>query len=60
MLITASIAAPALVATRRFDGMNRTLRLASGVASIGFGLFLAYRIGFVDGLFTAAPSWTPQ
>jgi high-affinity nickel-transport protein len=60
MLITASIAAPALFATRRFAGMNHKLRIASGVVSIGFGLFLAHRIGFVDGLFSAAPSWTPQ
>ena len=60
LLITASIAAPSLFATQRFAGLNRTLRLASGVASIAFGLFLAHRIGFVDGLFTSAPSWTPQ
>jgi hypothetical protein len=60
LLITASIAAPSLLAVHRFAGLNRTLRIASGVASIGFGLFLAHRIGFVDGLFTAAPSWTPQ
>ena len=60
MLITASIAAPSLMAVNRFAGLNRTLRIASGVASIAFGLFLAHRIGFVDGLFTAAPSWIPQ
>jgi high-affinity nickel-transport protein len=60
LLVTASIAAPALMATSRFAGLNRTLRVASGVASIAFGLFLAHRIGFVDGLFTSAPSWTPQ
>ena len=60
MLITASIAAPSLMAVNRFAGLNRTLRIASGVASIAFGLFLVHRIGFVDGLFTAAPSWTPQ
>ncbi len=60
MLITASIAAPALFATKRFVGMNEKLRIASGVVSIGFGLFLAHHIGFVDGLFTSAPSWTPQ
>ncbi|MEP6989627.1 MAG: high-affinity nickel-transport family protein [bacterium] len=60
LLITASIAAPSLLATHRFTSLNRTLRIASGVASIGFGLFLAHRIGFVDGLFTSAPSWTPQ
>jgi high-affinity nickel-transport protein len=60
LLVTASIAAPSLLAARRCAGMNRTLRIASGVASVGFGLFLAHRIGFVDGLFTASPSWTPQ
>jgi high-affinity nickel-transport protein len=60
LLITASIAAPALLATHKFAGLNRTLRITSGVASIAFGLFLAHRIGFVDGLFTSAPSWSPQ
>jgi hypothetical protein len=60
LLVTVSIAAPSLLATHRFAGMNRTLRIASGVASIAFGLFLAHRIGFVEGLFTAAPIWTPQ
>ena len=35
------------------------LRIVSGVASVVFGLVLAHRIGFVDGLFTAAPAWTP-
>lgn len=60
MLITVSIAAPSLLAVRQFAGMHRSLRIASGVASIGFGLFLVHRIGFVDGLFTAAPSWIPH
>lgn len=60
LLITASIAAPSLLAVHKFAGLNRTLRIASGVASIAFGLFLAHRIGFVDGLFTTAPTWTPQ
>ena len=55
LLVTVSIAAPALFATRRFSGMNRSLRIASGLASIGFGLFLAHRIGFVEGLFIAMP-----
>ncbi|MEP6733153.1 MAG: high-affinity nickel-transport family protein [bacterium] len=60
LLITASIAAPSLFAMHRFAGLNHKLRIASGVASIAFGLFLAHRIGFVDGLFTSAPAWTPQ
>ena len=60
MLVTVSIAAPSLFAAHRFAGMNHTLRVASGVVSIAFGLFLVHRIGFVDGLFTSAPSWTPH
>jgi hypothetical protein len=32
--------------------VNRSLALAAGLLSVGFGLFLAYQIGFVDGLFT--------
>ena len=57
MLVTASIAAPSLFVVRRVAGMHRTLRIASGVASIGFGLVLVHRIGFVDGLVTSAPTW---
>ena len=60
MLVTASIAAPSLLAVNRFAGLNRSLRIASGIASIAFGLFLAHRIGFVDGLFPAASSWAPR
>lgn len=60
LLVTVSIAAPSLLAVRRFAGMNQALRLVSGVASIAFGIFLAHRIGFVDGLFTATPRWTPH
>lgn len=60
MLVTASIAAPSLLATRRFTGVNRSLRIASGMASIVFGLFLVHRIGVVDGLFGAMPAWTPR
>lgn len=60
MLVTLSIAAPALHAGRRFAGLNERLRVLSGVASVVFGLVLAHRIGFVDGLFTAMPSWTPR
>ena len=57
LLATASIAAPSLLAVRRFSSMHRTLRVASGMASIAFGLLLVHRIGFVDGLFTATPTW---
>jgi hypothetical protein len=60
LLITASIAAPSLLAVNRFAGLNRTLRIASGVASIAFGVFLVHRIGFVDGLFSAEAVWQPR
>lgn len=59
LVITASIATPSVLLTRRFTRLQRTLRVASGVASIAFGLVLAHRIGYVDGLFTAVPRWLP-
>jgi high-affinity nickel-transport protein len=59
MLITVAIAAPSALTARRFGNAQRYLRLASGVASVAFGLFLA-RQGIVDGLFSAAPDWTPR
>ena len=60
MLITAVIAWPFSYAGGRFAGCQRGLRLASGVISLGFGLALAYRIGVVDGLFGANPTWMPH
>ena len=58
-VMTAAIAAPAAYATRRAVDLGRHVRVASGVLSIGVGLYLAHRIGYVDGLFTATPRWTP-
>ena len=55
MLVTAVSALPFAYTVNRFAAVNRHLVLASGVASIGFGLFLVYRIGVVDGLFTGPP-----
>jgi high-affinity nickel-transport protein len=60
MLITMAIGVPFVVTGHRFDRVNHGLRLASGVVSLAFGLFLAYQIGFVDGLFTGQPRWTPH
>jgi high-affinity nickel-transport protein len=59
-LVTAAIAAPALAAGARVANLQRQVRFASGALSAAFGLYLAHRIGFVDGLFTANPQWTPQ
>lgn len=59
VLITTALAVPLAAATSTFTRANRWLALAAGVASVVLGLFLVYRIGFVDGLFTATPHWTP-
>jgi cytochrome c biogenesis protein CcdA len=56
MLITLAIALPFAYTARRLLGVNRSLALAAGLLSVAFGLFLAYQIGFVDGLFTGPGS----
>jgi high-affinity nickel-transport protein len=53
LLITAALALPFACTARSLLGVNRSLALAAGLLSVGFGLFLVYQIGFVDGLFTA-------
>jgi high-affinity nickel permease len=60
MLITAAIALPFSFAGYRFVWLNRTLITGSGLLSLVFGLFVAYQIGFVDGLFSGHPHWTPE
>jgi high-affinity nickel-transport protein len=60
MLMTLAFAVPFTFAGSRFAWLNKGLVTATGVVSLVFGLFVAYRIGFVDGLFTAHPAWTPQ
>ena len=60
MLITAALALPFSHAATRFTWLSQGLITGSGLLSLGFGLFLSYQIGFVDGLFTGHPRWTPQ
>src|ERR1700734_1521573 len=52
MLLTGAMVVPFAYAGRRSAILNRGLRTASGLISVGFGLFLVYEIGFVNGLFT--------
>ena len=59
-VMTAAIAAPAALASKRVHGLQRTIRFASGVVSLCFGIYLSWHIGYVDGLFTGQPRWTPQ
>ena len=55
MLITVALAAPFAASARNFPRFNVYLRVASGLLSVGFGLFLMVYIGWVDGLFTGNP-----
>lgn len=50
MLITVAISWP--FASRPSPRFAGGLRLTSGLISVGFGCFLAYRVGVTDGLFT--------
>jgi high-affinity nickel-transport protein len=58
MLVTLLLALPSAFAPARLGRLQHGLRIASGVASIGFGIWLGHGIGFRDGLFSADPQWT--
>src|SRR3954471_19818876 len=50
-VVTIAVAAPSLFAASRVHGFERGLRVASGAVSLVFGIYLAHRVGFSDGLF---------
>ena len=60
MLITAAVAVPFAVTANRFAWLNGRLATASGLLSLALGLWMAYQIGVIDGLFSAAPHWSPE
>ncbi len=60
MVITMSLATTLKVAAGRSHFIARRLGMASGLLSLAFGLFVVYQIGFVNGLFTSHPLWTPK
>jgi ABC-type nickel/cobalt efflux system permease component RcnA len=60
MLMTAAISLPLVYTGKKFFNINRHLTAISGFASMAFGFFLIYHIGFVDGLFTTHAHWIPQ
>lgn len=56
MLLTLAMSVPLSALTRRVPNAEQRLARITGLVSIALGLFLAYRIGIVDGLF-GAPGW---
>jgi high-affinity nickel-transport protein len=60
MLITMSIASAFNMVGKGRQKFSRRLAFASGFLSLGFGVFVAYQICFVNGLFTAHAQWIPR
>ena len=60
MVITMSIASAFTMMGKGRQKFSRRLALASGLISLGFGLFIAYQICFVNGLFTNHAQWIPR
>jgi ABC-type nickel/cobalt efflux system permease component RcnA len=60
MCMTAVMAVPLAYAGNRFTSVSRVFSVASGVVSVCFGFFLVYQLGFLGGLFTSHPQWTPR
>jgi ABC-type nickel/cobalt efflux system permease component RcnA len=60
MLITMSIASAFKLFEKKNERFSHWLGFASGLLSLAFGLFLAYQIGFANGLFSGHPQWTPR
>ncbi|HYN63581.1 MAG TPA: hypothetical protein VES36_03175 [Candidatus Limnocylindrales bacterium] len=58
-ILTTLIGLPFMVSRTRSERINRWLTLGSGALSLAFGLYLAYQIGIVDGLFTGDFQWQP-
>jgi ABC-type nickel/cobalt efflux system permease component RcnA len=59
MVITLSLATTIKFAGRK-QSVSRKLAMASGLLSLAFGFFVVYQMGFVNGLFTSHPLWTPR
>ena len=59
MAVTTAIAVPATLAAARMTSARRYLVLASGAASVIFGVMIAIELAG-NGLFSASPVWTPR
>jgi high-affinity nickel-transport protein len=60
MLITLTIGSTFAYSQKRFARLGHHFGTAAGVISLAFGIFIAYQIGFVDGLFTSHVHWVPR
>jgi high-affinity nickel permease len=51
LILSSLIGLPFILTARRFTLLNRWIRASAGIASLVFGLFLGWEIGFEGGLF---------
>lgn len=58
-VLTTVIGMPFLVSHARSEQINRWLTIGAGILSLAFGLYMAYEIGIVGGLFTGDFNWEP-
>lgn len=60
MLITSALAVPLARAANGSATLGMFMRVASGALSLGFGLYLMFQIGVVEGLLTGPVQWVPK
>ncbi|HET7439871.1 MAG TPA: high-affinity nickel-transport family protein [Terriglobales bacterium] len=60
MLITLTLGSTFSYGQKRFARIGQHFGWAAGLISVGFGIFIAYEIGFVNGLFTSNVHWAPR
>lgn len=60
LLVTVAMALPLSLTAARFGRAHRALAVISALLSVGFGAAVAYETGIENGLFSDAPTWTPQ
>jgi sulfite exporter TauE/SafE len=51
LVLSSLIGLPFILTAQKFTVLNRWIRLVAGLASVAFGLFYGWEIGFHDGLF---------
>lgn len=51
LILSSLVGLPFILTARRFTALNLWIRVAAGAASVAFGIFLGWEIGFQQGLF---------
>jgi high-affinity nickel permease len=59
-LLTLAMSLPISALSNRFGNFEQRLARITGLASLAFGLFLAYQIGVQGGLLVGTPHWAPR